>query len=295
MSKQQATEATDKADMIRNECPNNSASAKPCPDSLQEYVYEPLDPTIDSIRVIEMHPGAPGTPIRCTMRNVRISNTAYTCLSYTWLPCYPQHQIEVNNRSLSIGENLYQFLSAYRDIQDSELNLQPKRERRTLWIDAISIHEMDTNEKNHQVQQMGDIYKSATRVLVWLGVLGRDLKAHFDDFSISTKLDHSASNEENYPALREFLKENHTLEEPISRVSHHQALLFANPYWNRMWIAQEILLPSVSKVFIFDGRKHHEMADLHLYFLLTGGIRAQCNIGDPEKDEGFTQTLGGRT
>jgi hypothetical protein len=199
MSKQQATEAADKADMIWNECPNNSASAKPCPDSLQEYVYEPLDPTIDSIRVIEMHPGAPGTPIRCTMRNVRISNTAYTCLSYTWLPSYPQHQIEVNNRSLSIGENLYQFLSAYRDTQDSELNLQPERERRTLWIDAISIHQMDTNEKNHQVQQMGDIYKSATRVLVWLGVLGRDLKAHFDDFSISTKLDHSASTKKTTP------------------------------------------------------------------------------------------------
>jgi hypothetical protein len=284
MSKQQATEATDKADMIWNECPNDSASAKPCPDSLQEYVYEPLDPTIDSIRVIEMHPGAPGTPIRCTMRNVRISNTAYTCLSYTWLPSHPQHQIEVNNRSLSIGENLYQFLSAYRDIQDFELNLQPEIERR--------IHQMDTNEKNHQVQQMGEIYKSAKRVLVWLGVLGRVLKAHFDEFFISPKHSHLASDAEHYPLLYEFLKRNHTLEESTSRVSRHQALLFKNPYWNRMWIAQEILLPSVSKVFIFDGAKNHEMGDLHLYFLRTDGIRSLQGIGRRVEDGDFTQYLG---
>jgi hypothetical protein len=38
-----------------------------------------------------------------------------------------------------------------------------------------------------------------------------------------------------------------------------------NSYWNRVWIAQEMLLPSPFKVFVFDGIDKHEIEVLHDY------------------------------
>jgi hypothetical protein len=40
--------------------------------------------------------------------------------------------------------------------------------KRTMWIDAISINQKNTQERNHQVEIMGKIYSSAQRVIVWL-------------------------------------------------------------------------------------------------------------------------------
>ena len=40
---------------------------------------------------------------------------------------------------------------------------------RILWIDSICINQSDIQEKNQQVRLMGEIYKKARRVLIWLG------------------------------------------------------------------------------------------------------------------------------
>jgi hypothetical protein len=39
---------------------------------------------------------------------------------------------------------------------------------RYLWIDAISIDQVNMDEKSHQVNQMGDIYRTSRRTLIWL-------------------------------------------------------------------------------------------------------------------------------
>ena len=38
-----------------------------------------------------------------------------------------------------------------------------------LWIDAISIDQMNSQEKSEQVPRMGRIYSLARRVIAWLG------------------------------------------------------------------------------------------------------------------------------
>jgi hypothetical protein len=40
---------------------------------------------------------------------------------------------------------------------------------RILWIDAICVDQDNRNEQGHQVQQMGDMYKKAGTVIIWLG------------------------------------------------------------------------------------------------------------------------------
>src|SRR4051812_27259922 len=41
--------------------------------------------------------------------------------------------------------------------------------KRHFWIDAVCIDQSNVYERNHQVSLMADIYKGASRVLVWLG------------------------------------------------------------------------------------------------------------------------------
>lgn len=38
-----------------------------------------------------------------------------------------------------------------------------------LWIDSICINQEDVEERNSQVKIMGDIYKNASTVVIWLG------------------------------------------------------------------------------------------------------------------------------
>ena len=38
-----------------------------------------------------------------------------------------------------------------------------------LWVDQICINQVDGEERNLQVQQMGDIFRKAQNVWIWLG------------------------------------------------------------------------------------------------------------------------------
>lgn len=63
--------------------------------SFEQFVYEPIDYSADSIRLIELDSGADSAPIRCTMRYVNMIDADYTCLSYARQPSHPHHEIEI--------------------------------------------------------------------------------------------------------------------------------------------------------------------------------------------------------
>ena len=88
----------------------------------------------------------------------RIKNT-YEAISYVWGDPNNTRDIECNGNTVQITTNLADALLQFR---------HPKRKRR-LWVDALCINQADNNEKSLQVSRMGQIYKNAKRVLVWLG------------------------------------------------------------------------------------------------------------------------------
>ena len=85
--------------------------------------------------------------------------STYEALSYTWGKATPIYPNTLNGDSLRVATNLYTALRHVR-LQDTS---------RVLWIDAICINQHDIKEKNHQVKQMSKIFKSAKRVISWLG------------------------------------------------------------------------------------------------------------------------------
>lgn len=120
-----------------------------------------------SIRVLELQPAANTTdPVYCKLKPISLDdfprwNANYTALSYTWDGQSPSCEVGCSGGSLLITPNCNVAIR----------QLRSATETRDLWIDSICIDQTPeaVDERNVQVALMGDIYKSAARVVVWLG------------------------------------------------------------------------------------------------------------------------------
>ncbi|KAK5406882.1 hypothetical protein LTR06_008377 [Exophiala xenobiotica] len=89
------------------------------------------------------------------------SSRRFEALSYTW-------GSTENPGKVFVGPECHP-LSVTRNLADALVHLRHHHEPRTLWIDAICVNQSDMPERGSQVKRMAEIYKSASRVVVWLG------------------------------------------------------------------------------------------------------------------------------
>ncbi len=169
------------------------------------FIYEPLDLTKPTIRVLKILPGHEKDSVRIQLKHVTLTNHEYVCLSYTWGLESPVHDIGINEKKSSVRGNLFDFLKLARKLKIKDW----------LWIDALSLNQGNILERNHQVQQMGDIYRGAKHVLVYPGKSPRSLK-----WAAMCRRDWLS-----YGILRKSLEQTAEL-----------------PYWTRAWIVQELML-----------------------------------------------------
>jgi hypothetical protein len=166
------------------------------PDKLPTYeglfTYHPLETSTREIRVLQIDPATDLTaPIHCNLVHLSLdaqtSNHAaderpfrhqrsdkneifenasggFAALSYFWGDVEPAQTIYMNGLSRTITPNLAAALRHLRDPHDFL----------RIWIDALCINQADLVERAQQVSQMGDIYRQAERVLVWLGPEAED-------------------------------------------------------------------------------------------------------------------------
>lgn len=86
----------------------------------------------------------------------------FIALSYEWGDGHPTHRIFVNDRPLSVRNNLYAFLVTTRDQGGLE---------RPIFIDALCVNQADRAERNTEVRLMPAIYSQAIELRAWLGPL----------------------------------------------------------------------------------------------------------------------------
>ncbi|KAI0470393.1 heterokaryon incompatibility protein-domain-containing protein [Xylariaceae sp. FL0804] len=168
-------------------------------------------------------------------------DTVYEALSYTWGSISHHETAIITDQTsglpatLSLGLNL---ASALR-------NLRRSCQSRKLWIDAICINQGDDDEKAAQVKRMADIYRHASRVVVWLGphdsdsalavstlrYLGRQTLVTMDNWNFC-----APGSEQPYWCEAD-------CQLPYStQVWKAISNLLARPWFTRVWIIQEILL-----------------------------------------------------
>lgn len=220
------------------------------------YLTAPLLLDTLSIRLFAFDRLPSGTIVG-SLRNHDLEQVSHqwVALSYTWQSDDKNphkerdYEIMVNEMPFYISENLWKALNRLMD-KRTELRAggpcpvvtADDRETPTvtdydptvhdwqhIWIDAICINQHDISERNHQVSLMKTIFSKARSVISWLTPV--------------TALPAWSSQD-----IRSALMRRSSCD--IGR-SHEQAVL-RNRYWQRMWIVQEMLLPT-SIVFLYEG------------------------------------------
>ncbi|KAH8585863.1 heterokaryon incompatibility protein-domain-containing protein, partial [Bisporella sp. PMI_857] len=124
------------------------------------YTYRPLDFNGSSFRLLKLLQGNLRDDIHCEIIYGSIEESIpYDALSYRWGNKRKAATITVDGITMGVTLNAYKALQQIRSKDGS----------RYLWIDAICIDQDNTQEKGHQVQQMGRIYQNAEQVVIWLG------------------------------------------------------------------------------------------------------------------------------
>lgn len=202
---------------------------------LEPFEYKPLHNDGESIRLVKVLPSTGSAkPVRIEVIHAT-TNEEYTALSYTWGSVDPQRDVQVNDAQLTAGPNLWEFLK--------RVSLSPEYMSRSFWIDAICINQKDDQEKSVQVARMGEIYKSAQHVLIWL--------APFRDASLT--LEESIGPICDFTDVASCLprEERLRLGDGGSRFGSCATFIFvhsiceqivSHDYWRRLWIVQEFLL-----------------------------------------------------
>jgi hypothetical protein len=114
----------------------------------------------NDIRLAKLLPGAWSDAIRCRLFRASLDDAKYHALSYVWGSQNVTRSILLDDRPFAATVNLEGALRHLRHQHENGL---------VLWIDALCINQEDMEERTHQVQLMGKIYKSCVSTIVYLG------------------------------------------------------------------------------------------------------------------------------
>ncbi|KAI0964793.1 heterokaryon incompatibility protein-domain-containing protein [Xylaria arbuscula] len=127
------------------------------------YYPLPYETRARHIRLISLLPGSGDLRLQFQAEATRLDLNAiepFEALSYV---------IRNHGTTMSDNEFHYQTMPITQNLVTALRHLRHPDEARILWIDAICIDQSNLNEKSSQVAIMGDIYKHAQQVIVWLG------------------------------------------------------------------------------------------------------------------------------
>jgi hypothetical protein len=167
----------------------------------------------------------------------------FEAVSYTWGHLSNAVDVEVvdvesptgHTSTIQVGSNLYEAL----------VHLRHPESGRTLWIDALCINQGDLIERSQQVNEMRNIYKFASRVIIWLGQSAEDSTIALQAFEyIGKQLEYSKQgyfSPSPHRTERDWWDPDHRLT-ITSETWHAIVQLIQRPYFDRLWIMQELQL-----------------------------------------------------
>ena len=215
------------------------------------YQHPPLKQSHD-FRLVRLgtKPGLTLEPsITCELSHHSIDDPpAYYTLSYTWgNPDLDQEELALctDNSSISIQPNLALWIRTH--------GLSLASQRHLFWIDQLCIDKSNTSERSQQVRMMKEIYARSSRLFVWLGPGSEESRITLQTIDRAGRVlhgifqvpDHRALSSEEYYA-RGFPK-------PDKKAWGAVFDLFENPYFQRVWVQQEIVASKLYGVVLQCG------------------------------------------
>ncbi|KAI1074005.1 heterokaryon incompatibility protein-domain-containing protein [Whalleya microplaca] len=194
----------------------------------------------NEIRLLVLLPADhPEADIHCHMKRYNLETTdsrnlkehPFFALSYVWGSNETEKTIFIDGRRKKITPNLYDALLQIRRSQKIQEDGPVP-----LWIDAVCINQDDLEERAQQVGMMANIYSRVLMVLCWLGPVG------------NMGRDNISSEKSIWRLWDVFTPENETgnlwtsSRYKLSDLNHDLFLLWSLPFWQRVWITQEVVL-----------------------------------------------------
>jgi hypothetical protein len=191
------------------------------------FVYAALPE--DSIRLLEFSTNVASDMI-CSMTDFPLDESLdFYALSYTWGSGSASESILCNGLSMKIAPNLNE---AIRSLIYPPFNLECP-----IWVDAICINQHDPDEKSDQVSRMGDIYRQARQVVVWLEPADQDSDIAMDWLE---RLSASLPSIPHPPMLQDLPELG--LPDQQSRLWPALGYLYRRKWFGRLWTFQEAVL-----------------------------------------------------
>ncbi|KAI1074387.1 HET-domain-containing protein [Whalleya microplaca] len=251
---------------------------------MERYRYSPLAGN-DFIRVSTIHPGEFHDDIVISLTEVAFTTSAppkYEAVSYAWgsaeelqqvqvcaqahLESPRQHSLDMVNcqkcrscRSSTLEcQNIHKHrhgtMFVNQNLAVALRHLRNSETSRVMWIDALCIDQDKDVEKGPQVAKMGEIFRLAARVVVWLGpkqnhsdqamklfsYFGSQIEIDWLNYNMrpsETCVDSTIA--DRYKPLRMYSGE-------CSSMYH----LLCRPWYYRLWVRQEIYLANSEAVIM---------------------------------------------
>lgn len=155
--------------------------------SWHDQILPPLNHSNSEIRVLQIKPGFPDSPIRCTFHVTSLDNldVSYEALSYAW----GTGNQNTTHEDIYFGDDDDDTnkVGVTPPLANALRRLRLLNEPRHVWADALCINQTDNHEKSLQVSIMGRIYSTCTQGAIWVGPLGEvpeeDAQAALDTIS----------------------------------------------------------------------------------------------------------------
>ncbi|KAL8382110.1 hypothetical protein RB595_006074 [Gaeumannomyces hyphopodioides] len=227
----------------------NAMNAQP-----KRYQYEPLtgDRTIRVLYVFQHSPNQIG----CTFIETPVDDPIepYIALSYTWGTGAPTDGvITSDDDELRVTPSLYAFLNKA---------IRSNLRERFFWIDQLCINQADNAEKSAQVAIMGAVYQSAAEVIVWLGDGDAETAAGVRAIQHITERTLQGERElgENaYAAEMRRMNRELAGDPPATPLCGDAAAILARPWFQRVWVTQEIAFARSATVLCGDAALRWEV------------------------------------
>ncbi|KAF5011450.1 hypothetical protein FDECE_2439 [Fusarium decemcellulare] len=190
------------------------------------------------IRILHLLPGSAEDDVSISFSVTSIDNASrsYEALSYTWgrQSCRSSQRVDVNGDVILVSCNLWEALKG----------LRAETEARDLWIDGLCINQGDMSERSSQVTMMGNIYRNAAGVVVWLGSATKTTARTFDlmERIVAVTQSHELCSLDTYIMSQKDFLQACGLPAIQDQAWIHLDRLFWNPWYYRMWIIQEVVL-----------------------------------------------------
>lgn len=186
-------------------------------DSNESSPYQPLEQSKRRFRLLRFLQ-SDGNRTRCEMKSFSLLSDGlppWKALSYRWGEDEPDFMVYLNDHPVPVRKGLQTFL----------IQATAEKQRDWYFIDALCIDQDNDSEKACQVQQMGEIYRRAEEVVVWIV---------YEPYHVEGDEDHG------YQTVYESDTDTHDVSS-LSSAQVKDAIL-ENSYWSRLWILQEVLL-----------------------------------------------------